>query len=220
MRRELPVLITLVVGILVMLAPIIGGTIPGTSVTLQDIYQDHLSPWMTIVSAFAIGLAAANLGRVHMARITRKRPEWVYSAILMVSLVVFTVYRSTVELNLSNKALADSYQTLYSNLLTPLSTGIWALLAFYVASASYRAFRARSLEATVLLVSAMLVMLGAAPIGAQIWSKFPVIQTWLLNVPNMVGQRGLLIGAAIGGFVTSLRILVGIERGHLGGGGE
>lgn len=220
MRREIPVLITFIVGVIVMLAPVIGGPIPGTSVTFQDIYGDHISPWMTIVSAFAIGLAAVNLGRVHMTRVMRKRQEWIYSAILMVSMIFFTVFRSWVELDLSNKALAATYQTVYSNIITPLSTGIWTLLAFYVASASYRAFRARSAEATVLLVSAVLVMLGAAPIGAQIWSKFPVIQTWLLNVPNMVGQRGLMIGAAIGGFVTSLRILVGIERGHLGGSGE
>lgn len=220
MRREVPVLITLIIGVIVMFAPVIGGTIPGTSVTLQDVYQVHISPWMTIVSAFAIGLAAANLGRVHVARIARQHPQWVYSIILMVSMAVFTIYRTYVELNLSNQALADGYQTFYSNILTPLSTGIWALLAFYVASASYRAFRARTPEATVLLISALLVMLGAAPVGALIWDKFPLIQNWLLNVPNMVGQRGLMIGAAIGGFVTSLRILVGIERGHLGGSSE
>ena len=220
MRREIPVLITFVVGVLVLLAPIFGGNIPGTAFTIQDVFQDHISPWMTIVSAFAVGLAAVNLMRVHGQRVARKRQDWIYSAILVVSMVVFAVFRIAVELNLDNRALSNNYQTLFSHVLTPLSTGIWTLLAFYVASASYRAFRARSLEATVLLVSAILVMLGAAPVGALIWDKFSVIQSWLLSVPNMVGQRGLLIGAAIGAFVTSLRILFGIERGHLGGGGE
>ena len=76
-------------------------------------------------------------------------------------------------------------------------TGQWACLAFYVASASYRAFRARNLEATVLLGSAILVMLGATPVGGVIWSKFPVIQRWLIDIPNMTGQRALLIGAAV-----------------------
>lgn len=217
MRREVPVLITFVIGILVMLSQILAGPIPGTNITLQGLYSDHISHWMTIVSAFAIGLAAANLGRVHIKRIMSKRSQWVYSLIMMITLVFFAGFRTYVELNLSNTLAAANYQILFDNILTPLSTGIWTLLAFYIASASYRAFRARSWESTVLLVSAVLVMLGAAPIGALIWDKFPVIQSWLLNVPNMVGQRGILIGAAIGSFVTSLRILTGIERGHFGG---
>ena len=99
-------------------------------------------------------------------------------------------------------------------------TGQWACLAFYVASASYRAFRARNLEATVLLGSAILVMLGATPVGGVIWSKFPVIQRWLIDIPNMTGQRALLIGAAVGSFVACLRTMLGIERGHLGIGGS
>ena len=68
-----------------------------------------------------------------------------------------------------------------------------------------------------MLIAAILIMLGKAPVGEMIWSKFPTISTWLMDIPNTVGQRAIMIGAAIGGFATSLRILLGIERGHLGG---
>lgn len=70
----------------------------------------------------------------------------------------------------------------------------------------------------MLLISAVIVMLGAAPVGALIWSNFPVIQRWLIAVPNMTGQRAIMIGAAIGGFAASLRILLGQDRSYLGGG--
>jgi len=209
-RKEVPLLITFVVAIIVMLSSITTGPLPA-------VFKNHISPWMTLVSAFAVGLASVNLTRVHGGNISRKREGWVYSAILLATMFIYAGFRAYVEINPTDKAAAANYALIYNHILSPLSSGIWACLAFYVASASYRAFRARSLEATVLLVSAVAVMLGAAPIGAQIWSKFPEIQGWLMSVPNMTGQRGIVIGAAIGSFVTALRVLLGIERGHFGG---
>ncbi len=217
MRKEVPVLITFVVGIIVLLSSITTGPIPGTGITFSNLFKNHISPWMTIVSAFAVGLACVNLTRVHSKKISRKSDGWIYSVILLVTMFIYAGFRTYVELNLSDKAASANYALIFNYILTPLSSGIWSLLAFYVASASYRAFRARSLEASVLLFSAVLVMLGAAPVGALIWKQLPKIQQWLLNVPNMAGQRGIIIGAAIGGFVTSLRILLGWERGHFGG---
>jgi len=200
-----------------MLSGITEGPVPGLGVSLPDIFKVHISPWMTIVSAFALGLASVNLTLVHTKNVSRRRDGWIYSVILLVTMAIYAGFRSYIEINPADTVAAAHYESIYTYILSPLSSGIWACLAFYVASASYRAFRARSLEATVLLVAAILVMLGAAPVGSLIWGKFPDIQSWLLNVPNMTGQRGIVIGAAIGSFMTSLRVLLGIERGHLGG---
>lgn len=217
MRREVPFIITLIVGLVFLLAPLTAGNIPGLNVPFSTIVATYFSPWTTIIAAFATGLASVNLIRIHGNTISRKRAGWINSVGLLASLAFFLVYRTAVELDQANATLAAGYANWYNNVLTPLSSAMFAILAFYIASAAYRAFRARSLESSVLLVAAVLVMLGAAPIGAQIWIKFPTIQQWLLSVPNMIGQRSIIMGAAIGGFATSLRILVGIERGHLGG---
>ncbi|MCH7760906.1 hypothetical protein IIA15_05820 [candidate division TA06 bacterium] len=94
---------------------------------------------------------------------------------------------------------------------------IVTLLAFFVASASYRAFRARTPEATLLLVAATLVMIGRVPIGDFLYSGFPQVADWIMDVPNTAGQRAILIGIALGTVSASLRIILGIERVHLAG---
>ncbi|HHW26037.1 MAG TPA: hypothetical protein GXX23_01705 [Firmicutes bacterium] len=218
MRKELPLAITFVVALIALLSGVVQGPIPGLGVSIGDIYGNYIGKWMTVVSAFALCLASVNLILVHGRAVARKRSQdWIYSAILLGTLVVYALFRTYVELNPADEAARANYSLIYDYILSPLMSGQWACLAFYVGSASYRAFRARNLEATVLLVSAIVVMLGAAPIGSLLWDQFPAIQQWLLNVPSMTGQRALLLGAALGSFSTSLRTLLGIERGHLGG---
>lgn len=217
MRKEIPLLITFTTGVLVMLSSLTSGPIPGLGVSFNDIFKLHISPWMIIVSAFALGLASVNLWIVHARRISARRENWAYSIVFLVTMVIFGGLRSYVEIVPTNATAATAYSRIFTYILSPLMAGQWAFLGYYVASAAYRAFRARNLDASILLVSAVLVMLGAAPVGATIWSKFPVIQQWLLNVPNMTGQRGIVIGSAIGMFTTGLRVLLGMERSYLGG---
>lgn len=110
------------------------------------------------------------------------------------------------------------FDYIYKWVFEPMSSTMFSLLAFFIASAAFRAFRAKTFEAGLLLVSAFLVMLGRVPIGKAIWEGFPDIANWIMAVPNTAGQRAIMIGAALGVVSASLKILLGIERSYLGGG--
>jgi hypothetical protein len=91
---------------------------------------------------------------------------------------------------------------------------MWGLLAFYLASASFRALRDRNLESLLLLVSAILLMLLSAPIGGLI-PGVTNVANWVQNVPNTAGMRGILLGTALGAIGLSIRTLLGYEKGYL-----
>ncbi len=105
---------------------------------------------------------------------------------------------------------------IYLYIYVPLSATMFSLLAFYIASAAYRAFKAKTKESTLLLGAAFLVMLGRVPIGEAISHHFTEIADWIMNVPNTAGQRAILIGAALGLVSSALRILLGLEQSYLG----
>ncbi|MEZ4399893.1 MAG: hypothetical protein R3B06_07730 [Kofleriaceae bacterium] len=105
---------------------------------------------------------------------------------------------------------------IYDHIFSPANATLFALLAFFVASAAFRAFRARNVEAALLLGSAIFMMLGRAPLGGAISDIFPDVAQWLLDVPSNGGRRAIMMGAAVGAIATGLRIVLGIERQHLG----
>ncbi|HBK85439.1 MAG TPA: hypothetical protein DDZ53_05350 [Firmicutes bacterium] len=208
MRKEIPIALSFLAGIIML----IDSFTPGNFAPRVE-----LSKWLIIMSAFMVGIASVNLVRIHGANVISRRKGWFNSFSLLVMLVAFT-YVGVMKYSYPEvETWKVLFQNFYDYIMSPPAAVMYAIIAFYVSSASYRAFKARSVEATVLLVAAVVVMLGKAPVGELIWSKFPVISSWLLNVANTTGQRGIMIGAAIGGFVTSLRVLLGLERGHLGG---
>ena len=39
---------------------------------------------------------------------------------------------------------------------------------------------------------------------------------WIMNSPNLAGQRSIMIGIGLGVVAMSLRVILGIERTYLG----
>lgn len=190
--------------------------VPGI-VDLQAV-SDQLLAYLTamLTAAFAIGVI--NLTRVHVNNIKRKRATWRYSVILLISLyamAIFSMIASPYALDpqaavIPAGVIAFStpiWEFLYYKILVNINSSIFSLLAFFIASAAYRAFKARTLESTILLAAGLLVVLGQAPTADLVWPGFGVIRDWILAFPNTAGQRGILIGAALGILVFSVRRL-------------
>jgi hypothetical protein len=111
----------------------------------------------------------------------------------------------------------DPAQWIYKAIQWPAGATQYSLLGFFICSAAYRTFRAKTPLAAVLLVAALIVMLGQVPISALIWDKIPLISGWLLDIPNMAVKRAILFGICVGSVGTSLRVMFGIERSYMGG---
>ncbi|MFO7895318.1 MAG: hypothetical protein R6U84_00100 [Candidatus Cloacimonadales bacterium] len=176
-------------------------------------FFEWFQDWMKAISPFAVILGVMSLFMVHGKKIQYKVPNWQYSLVTLVGLV-FTALSGFIW----GTQAGTPYMWLFKNVQMPMSATMFALLAFYIASAAYKAFRARSPEATVLLIAAIIVMLGQVPLGVMISRWIPITSTWILNVPNLAAKRAIMIGVGLGMTATSLKILLGIERTYLGGG--
>jgi hypothetical protein len=106
---------------------------------------------------------------------------------------------------------------IYDHVFAPCNATMFALLAFFVASAAFRAFRARNVESALLLGSAIVILLARAPIGRAISTKLPDLAQWILDIPSNGSRRAIIMGAAVGAIATGLRVILGLERSHLGG---
>jgi hypothetical protein len=103
-------------------------------------------------------------------------------------------------------------QFVFNYFLQPLEATLFALLAIFLATAVFRAFRVRDLETFFFVLFAVIVLLGQVPIGLYLWPELPIIKDWILEVPTLAGVRGILLGVALGTIASGLRILLGADR--------
>lgn len=188
------------------------------------VYTELLN-WGRIVAAFALVLGVQSLLRTHTEKIQRQRHDWPYSVVaigsfvLMVVIGIFFGYER-----------GTGFDWVFRHVQVPLDATMFSLLAFFIASAAFRTFRARSTEATLLLIAAIVVMLGRVPetlivvfgqsgVGEWLHATMPDVSEWIMNFPTVAAKRGIIFGVALGSIATALRIILGIERSHLGGGG-
>lgn len=216
LRRTLPLIIAFVlgmIGILVFYIPHSGA----------QALEQELTKWDRIVAAFAMVLGIYSLMRLHWSRVRRQHAGWAYSFLVFVGfsvMFIFSIYNDGQ--GPFNSQVIDSgpFVWMFDNVQVPADATMFSILAFFIASAAYRTFRARTPEAAILLVSAIIVMIGRVPIGASIYQGLPEIAQWMMDVPNLAAKRGILLGVSLGIVATSLRIIFGIERSYLGGGEE
>lgn len=173
--------------------------------------------WTLILGAFALLLGALNVFSVHVQRI-RRRQGIGYSLILITAMLVVIV------LGLGTGPGSELMSWIFQYTIFPLQATIFSLLAFFVVTAAYRAFRVRSWETALFMVIGLIVLLGQIPIGvllekwlpvpraAVLWDQFTLAKSWLMAVPGMAGVRGIILGVALGTVVTGLRLLLGMDR--------
>ncbi|MHA2621229.1 MAG: hypothetical protein V2G42_04345 [bacterium JZ-2024 1] len=182
-------------------------------------WYQRLNKWAIVVAGLTVILAVGNIVRLHLTRVIKSEPGWGFSVLTLFALVVTTGLGiiSIQPAEPGKPWYLGGFMWIFSYALVPLDGTMFSLLAFYMASAAYRAFRARNFEASLMLTTAIIVMLGRVPVGAALSSVFPSLTAWILQTPNLAAQRGIMIGVALGVVATSLKIILGVERPYLGG---
>lgn len=170
-----------------------------------------LQEWVSILASMAFILGGINVIQVNLPKIARREKDWGYKLALVGSAIV------TAALGFFDDGEGSAFQFIYAHVFAPADATMFALLSFFIASAAFRAFRARNAESSLMLISAIVVMLAVIPLGEWLFPDLPLVKDWILDYPNNAGRRAIFIGAALGGIATGFRVILGLERSHLGG---
>jgi hypothetical protein len=188
MRKEIPLALTFISGFLLLVAFFIPHEPLGS-------LEERFTDWYIIVVGFTMILGIDSLIVHHWDKIKRKKEGWIHSVALIISFVatVFWGFYSGIQTGhfLSPESSFREYFYLY--IFVPLQATMFALLAFFIASAAYRAFRARTRDATLLLVAAALVMLGRVPGGENAMFPLTAVVMVLFAIFLIIGGRGQIL---------------------------
>jgi len=228
-KRTIPLIIAIVAGFVLLIANFIPYA-ESWGLTAQE--------WFNILAVGAMILGGGNLVKLHLMKISGRRKGWGYSGItvgcffatLLIGMLKLGVHPNPLYPNYSWSGYylesGSALWWIYQHMIVPLTSMMFAMLAFYVATAAFRAFRAKNIEATLLLVTAGVVLLGRTYAGvwlfegwlpeSMLWLRFDNLTVWIMEIPNTAGTRAITIGIALGVVATSLRILLGVDRSYLG----
>lgn len=208
LRREGP--IGLMAVVMIALIATYYFDIPGGSGITSFLQQSG-----NIVAAAALGLGFINLLIIHGKRIMNQGKDWIFSVWLLLIMIAYYIVGLMPPL-----AGSPTFKWVFDNAYGPLSSTMYSMVTFFITSAAFRAFRARNVEAGILLITGTFVMLTNAPLGEAIWPGFGTIGRWFLDVPTTAGMRVLLISSVLGAVALGIRAMLGRESRILGETGE
>ena len=202
MKKEIPILLGLIAGILWYGEFFIAGM-------FQENQKLFFSNGMKIAGVVGVLVGVYSVARQNYYKIKNKNER--YYAILRVSMILIMVFLGLK----SGTSSGTPFSSMFMNVYVPFQATVFSLLAFYIASAAYRSFKAKSVESAVLLVASIIVMLSKIPLGGELWNQIPVIGEWIMDAPSSAGRRAIIFGGYLGSITMMIRIFFGLERSHL-----
>jgi hypothetical protein len=215
------------------------GSVEALSFWLSDA-QGVVATLSNVIGGFMIGLGIYSLLRVHIGKVFKQQRDWGFSAVLVVCVFLMAIFGFLdwgMRLNPANFALADpahwgfinyAKDLMFDGLLQNMDAAMFSVVGFYIMSAAYRAFRARSIEATILLVTALIVILSLMGVVELLWSGVidkispdnPIVQSfklsevagWLKGTIQTPAIRGIDFGVGIGLLAMGMRIWLSLEK--------
>jgi hypothetical protein len=181
---------------------------------------ETIRTWAVIVYNISLGLGAIQLLRQHTLNLQRKRDNYGYSAVVLAFFAIMFLTGMAGYLATGQQTDNGIYNWLFVNVYTPLGATLYPITGFYIFSAAYRAFRARNIDAALMLIAGCFVILSNAPVGEAIWPGFATIGEWFKFTGQIPGMRTFAMVGALGMIAYGFRALLGKERGFYAGGGD
>jgi hypothetical protein len=218
MKREIPILIVGITGTIMFFqyffAPAFQNVFElflpkGSAMDFFATSQD----WVIVIGILALPLGIWSLLKANVHKLIKVKGDRFYSAVLLSGFLAMLI--SGIAGGRESLEAGSTFMAIFTTVLIPIQATIFSLLAFFIASAAYRAFRARSVLATILLLTAFLVMLRFIPLGPISTVNLGAV-SWILSVPNMAAKRAIMMGIGLGATATAIKIILGIERTYMG----
>ena len=207
---------------------VIGDTLRiGPNTVFRD-HRDSAAQFNAVIATMAWGMALLSLTLVNGRLLRDRKKDWYNGAVFFLAVglgVIVGVYKYW-PVGTPQQAFSD---TIIMQVITALGSAIFSLLSFYLATASYRAFRVKTAEAGLMMAAALIIMLGQTPFGMYLsgWmgDKFsalwlPNVAGWILRVPNTGLFRALIFGVMMGAMATAIRYWLSLEKSQAMGGDE
>jgi len=173
-----------------------------------------LSDWVTFIEWFGLIFAAASLTVRNVRDIRRQKEEWYFGVITLGALYA----------GIFGYIIGGVNNPVYSFMVEQVKgvgqAGMFALHGMFILGASLKAIKAKSLTMVAAILSFIIILFFQAPIGEIIWPGFAPLGAWLTDVILNAGTRAFVICAALGSVLLGLRMLLGIDRSYVGGGGK
>jgi hypothetical protein len=195
----------------------------GPNTLLRD-QRDTSAQFNAVLGTLALGMGLLSLGMVNYRKIKRREKEW-YTGILFFAAVILGVCAGFGKYEPPGSNWFALSDIVVVQVIGSMGAAIFSLLAFYLASAAYRAFRVRTAEAAIMMVTALIIMLGQTPLGTYLTGWIPErfeylwfssIAGWILRIPSSAFVRALTFGAMLGAIAQALRYLFSMERMAMG----
>jgi lysylphosphatidylglycerol synthetase-like protein (DUF2156 family) len=208
MKHQVPIAIVLITGFIMLVQYFVPH---GAS---QFLFT-YASDFIIVIGILTLPLGIYSLMSNTVSRARRDPGERFYALVTIAGFLIMVI----AGLKRGSFTTAGTFgNRMFQNVVVPCQASLFSMLAFYIASAAYRAFRVRTWLATVLLVTAFIIMLRMIPLPEPLGTWNGALVRWILAVPNMAAKRAIIIGVGLGAIAYSMKVLLGIERGYMGKG--
>jgi len=167
--------------------------------------------WGAIIISWLVFIVIGQLTIYHANRVRKESGTRRYFSAILIFLIYAMALVAAVGDYISPQVGA-LYASFNANVYGVLSTTIYALVGFFMMSAVFRGFRARSFEAWGFLIFNLIMQWYWMPTGVGLFPGITNVGNWIGTYIVPAGYRTFVMVLALGAIATGIRRVLQFER--------